>query len=98
MEFHHPAIYHSVLPLVLPAYYGSPLADKELKANKMFISGGAGYRNAGMFIDLTYTHALQKDVNFPYRLSDKANTFATTKTSGGGVMLTVGFKIWRNGA
>ncbi|MEP7371797.1 MAG: aromatic hydrocarbon degradation protein [Chitinophagaceae bacterium] len=75
------------------AYYGNPYSDKELKANKMFISGGLGYRNAGIFIDLTYVHGLQKDVNFPYRLPDKANTFATTKGAGGNVMLTVGFKI-----
>jgi hypothetical protein len=75
------------------AYYGNPYADKELKANKMFVSGGLGYRNAGIFIDLTYVHGLHKDVNFPYRLPDKANTFATTKGSGGNVMLTVGFKI-----
>ena len=68
-------------------------ADSELKANKMFISGGLGYRNAGIFIDLTYVHGLHKDVSFPYRLPDKANTFATTKGSGGNVMLTVGFKI-----
>jgi hypothetical protein len=75
------------------AYYGNPYSDKELKANKMFVSGGLGYRNAGIFIDLTYVHALQKDVNFPYRLPDKANTFATTKGRGGNVMLTFGFKI-----
>lgn len=75
------------------AYYGNPYADKELKANKMFISGGLGYRNQGIYVDLTYVHGLQKDANFPYRLSDKANTFATTKGSGGNVMLTLGFKI-----
>jgi hypothetical protein len=75
------------------AYYGSPYADKELKANKMFISGGLGYRNAGMFIDLTYAHGLHKDVSFPYRLPDKANTYASTKGSGGNISLTVGFKI-----
>lgn len=75
------------------AYYGNPYADKELKANKMFISGGLGYRNAGMFIDLTYVHGLHKDVNFPYRLPDKANTFASVKSSGGNIALTVGFKI-----
>lgn len=75
------------------AYYGSPYADKELKANKMFISGGLGYRNAGIFIDLTYVHGLHKDVSFPYRLPDKANTFATTKGAGGNIMLTFGFKI-----
>jgi hypothetical protein len=75
------------------AYYGNPYSDKELKASKMYLSGGLGYRNAGIFIDLTYVHALQKDVNFPYRLPDKANTFATTKGGGGNIMLTLGFKI-----
>ncbi|MGZ8549626.1 MAG: OmpP1/FadL family transporter [Chitinophagaceae bacterium] len=75
------------------SYYGSPYSDKELKANKMFVSGGLGYRNAGIFIDLTYVHALQKDVDFPYRLPDKANTYATTKGGGGNLMLTFGFKI-----
>lgn len=75
------------------AYYGNPYADKELKANKIFISGGVGYRKAGIFIDLTYVHGFQKDVDFPYRLPDKANTFATTKASGGNVMLTFGVKI-----
>jgi hypothetical protein len=75
------------------AYYGSPYKDKELKASKMFISGGLGYRNAGMYIDLTYAHGLHKDVNFPYRLPDKANTFANVKSSGGNISLTLGFKI-----
>jgi hypothetical protein len=75
------------------AYYTSPYKDKELKGNKMFVSGGLGYRNAGFFVDLTYIYGLQKDINFPYRLSDKANTFANTRTNGGNVMLTLGFKI-----
>ncbi len=75
------------------SYYGNPYADSEFKANKMYVSGGLGYRNAGIFIDLTYMHALHKDVNFPYRLPDKANTFATTKGNGSNVMLTFGFKI-----
>ncbi|MGZ8509912.1 MAG: OmpP1/FadL family transporter [Chitinophagaceae bacterium] len=75
------------------SYYGSPYSDKELKANKMFVGGGLGYRNAGIFIDLTYVHALQKGVDFPYRLPDKANTYATTKGGGGNLMLTFGFKI-----
>jgi hypothetical protein len=75
------------------SYYGDPYKDKELKGNRMFISGGLGYRHAGMFIDLTYVHSLQKDVNFPYRLPDKANTFATLRNSGSNLMLTLGFKI-----
>lgn len=75
------------------AYYGNPYADDQLKANKTFLSGGLGYRNAGIFIDLTYTHALHKDNDFPYRLPDKANTYSTIKGNGSNVMLTVGFKI-----
>ena len=76
------------------AYYGSPYKDKDLKARRMYISGGLGYRNKGMFIDLTYVHQLNKDVNFPYRLTaPRQNTFATLKETGGNVMLTVGIKI-----
>ena len=75
------------------SYYTSPYQDKELKGNKMYFSGGLGYRNAGFFVDLTYVHGIQKDVNFPYRLPDKANTFASVKGTGGNIMLTVGIKI-----
>ena len=76
------------------AYYTSPYKDKELKARKMFASGGLGYRNKGVFVDLTYVHRLNKDVNFPYRVnSPRANTFADLRENGGNVILTVGFKI-----
>lgn len=76
------------------AYYTSPYKDKELKGRKMFASGGLGYRNKGMFLDLTYVHRLNKDVNFPYRVnSPRANTFASLKDNGGNVVVTVGFKI-----
>jgi hypothetical protein len=60
------------------AYYTSPYEDKELKGRKMFVSGGLGYRNKGMFIDLTYVQRLNKDVNFPYRVNPpRANTLLT---------------------
>ena len=76
------------------AYYTSPYKDKELKGRKMFASAGLGYRNKGVFADLTYVHRLNKDVNFPYRVnSPRANTFADLKDSGGNILLTVGFKI-----
>lgn len=75
------------------AYYGNPYSDAELKANRMFITGGIGYRHSGMYIDLTYVHAIQKDVSFPYRLPDKANTFANTRINGSNLMLTLGVKI-----
>jgi hypothetical protein len=75
------------------SYYGNPYEEKEfLKGRRMFLSGGLGYRNKGMFIDLTYVHGLHRDVNFPYRLPDKANTFAVVKGGGSNIVATVGFK------
>lgn len=75
------------------AYYGSPYEDKGLKAHKMNVSGGVGYRNKGIFLDLTYVHGLNKDVNFPYRLADKPNTFADTRNNNGNVIMTFGVKF-----
>jgi hypothetical protein len=75
------------------SYYGNPYSDGNLKGNKTFISGGVGYRNKGKFIDVSYVAAINNDVNFPYRLSDKANTFATVKGNGGTLAVTVGLKF-----
>jgi hypothetical protein len=76
------------------AYYGNPYQDSELKGRKMFISGGFGYRNKGMFVDISYVQRLNKDVNFPYRVSyPRANTYAILKDNGGNILLTLGFKI-----
>lgn len=76
------------------AYYGSPYREKELKASKMNLSGGLGYRHKGIFVDLTYVHRIDKDVHFPYRVNaPRANTFASIKETGGNVLLTFGVKI-----
>lgn len=75
------------------SYYGSPYEDKELKGRKMNISGGLGYRDKGIFIDLTYVQGLNRDVDFPYRLSDKSNTFADVRNNNGKLILTAGFKF-----
>lgn len=75
------------------AYYTSPYQQSELKANRMYISGGAGYRNKGIFVDLTYVQGFTNDVNFPYRLADKENTYASIKQSSGTVLLTIGCKF-----
>jgi hypothetical protein len=75
------------------AYYGNPYRDEALNGKRMFISGGLGYRNKGYFIDLAYVHRITNDVNFPYRLNDKANTFAEVQGGGGTVVATVGFKF-----
>lgn len=76
------------------AYYSNPYKDKSnLKADMMNISGGLGYRNKGIFVDLAYVQNLTKDVNFPYRITSGANTFATVNGSNGNAVLTVGFKF-----
>jgi hypothetical protein len=75
------------------AYYGNPYKDDELKGNYTLLSGGLGYRNKGFFIDLTYVYNIRKDVNFPYRLEDRANTFATVNQKQSNVMMSVGFKF-----
>ncbi|MBL7698657.1 MAG: hypothetical protein JNK79_10870 [Chitinophagaceae bacterium] len=74
-------------------YYGAPYNDSQLKARKMNISGGLGYRNKGIFVDATYVLGVNRDVDFPYRLGDRANTFAELKDNNSSVLLTVGIKF-----
>lgn len=75
------------------AYYGSPYKDDQLKASRLVTSAGIGIRTQGMFFDIAYAHMSNKDFNFPYRLNDKANTYAEQTGSRGNVMVTLGFKL-----
>jgi len=75
------------------AFFGSPYADKEIQANRILATGGFGYRNHGIFIDLSYAHSFVNDAQFAYRLSDKPNTFATQTGNVGNIMLTFGVKF-----
>jgi hypothetical protein len=75
------------------AYTTNPYQGGQLKADQYFISGGLGYRNKGFFVDLTYVAGFGKDADFPYRLSDKANTYATLKQNTGTILMTIGIKL-----
>jgi hypothetical protein len=76
------------------AYYGNPYKDIHgEKGSKLNLSGGLGYRNKGFFVDLTYVHSLNKDVQFGYRLANASYYGANIKNTTGNVLLTVGFKI-----
>ncbi len=85
------------------AYYTNPYKDKGLvDANKAqnggtpgrtLISGGLGYRHKGFFIDLTYIYSINKDINFPYRLEDRANTFASLNDNRSNIVASIGFKF-----
>ena len=84
---------HTIMFRLGGAYYGSPYADKNLKANRILATGGLGYRDHGMFIDLSYAHTVTKDAQFAYRLNDKPNTFAEQGGSRGNIVLSLGFKF-----
>lgn len=73
------------------AYYSNPYQNE--KASRIKIGGGLGYRNKGVFIDLTYVHSLNKDVNYPYRLQDNVYYPAFVKNNVGNIIATVGFKL-----
>lgn len=76
------------------AYYGNPYKNiSGEKGNKLNLSGGLGYRNKGIFVDVTYVHSMTKDVHLPYRLENAAYPRADIKTTAGNVLATVGFKF-----
>jgi hypothetical protein len=76
------------------AYYGNPYKDLAgEKGHRFQLTGGLGYRNKGMFVDIAYAHTMGKDVHYAYRLQNGPFTGATVKNTGGNVLLTVGFKI-----
>ncbi|MFT3679756.1 MAG: hypothetical protein QM791_05765 [Ferruginibacter sp.] len=75
------------------AYYTNPYSDAALKASKMLLSGGLGYRHRGFFADLTYVHSFNKDVDVAYRLADKPSTFSTIKNQRGNIVASIGVKF-----
>ena len=75
------------------SYSLSPYASSDIKASRASVGGGLGYRNRGIFIDLTYVENFLKDASFPYRLGDKDNVFATVNQHTGNLIFTVGIKF-----
>lgn len=73
------------------AYYGNPYQNES--ADLFKIAGGLGYRNHGMFIDLTYVYSMNKDINYPYVLEDKPNYPTYLKNNVGSIVATIGFKL-----
>ncbi|HXB08473.1 MAG TPA: hypothetical protein VNW04_15185 [Puia sp.] len=75
------------------AYYTNPYSTGGIKADRLFLSTGLGYRRKSLFVDLTYVARFSRDINVPYYLADKNNFAATLKETGGTAMLTVGIKL-----
>ncbi len=76
------------------AYYGNPYKNiNGEKGNWLQLTGGLGYRNKGIFVDLAYVHNIKNDINSPYRLQSGLYKNADIRGVAGNVVLTVGFKI-----
>lgn len=76
------------------SYYGNPYKNLDgEKGHRFQASGGLGYRNKGIYVDLTYVYTMGKDVQFPYRLQYAPSPSANIKSTGGNVIVTIGFKI-----
>ncbi|MBX3253407.1 MAG: outer membrane protein transport protein [Chitinophagaceae bacterium] len=83
------------------AYYGNPYTNRYfndkpqdiVNGSRMNITGGLGWRNKGMFVDLAYIHQIINDGYYPYRLETGPYSIAAIKSTSGTVLLTVGFKF-----
>jgi hypothetical protein len=75
------------------SYSTDPYSSTQLSANRMTFSGGVGYRKKGIIIDITYVEAITHDLNFPYRLENKDNVYATVKQYTGNIILSIGIKF-----
>ncbi|HRO45199.1 hypothetical protein [Agriterribacter sp.] len=82
-------------------YYSNPYTSNYFdnqpgditNASRMNISGGLGWRNKGMFVDLAYIHQIIKDAYYPYRLDEGVYNAAKLSNTIGNILLTVGFKF-----
>jgi hypothetical protein len=77
-------------------YMGNPYKDKPEGAvnnRRLTPSLGLGYRDKGLFLDLTYAHTFGREFHVPYLLNDNGSPFANNNFSNGQVVATVGFKF-----
>jgi hypothetical protein len=74
------------------AYYSNPYSQSGQKADKLFLTTGAGYRVKAFFVDLAYVMGYTHNIDFPYRLADKTNYAAALHQTSGNVVLTFGIK------
>jgi hypothetical protein len=83
--------FNTVMVRLGGAYYGNPYKDE--KASRVKLGGGLGYRNKGVFLDLTYVYNINKDVHYPYRLEGNSFDAASIKNNMGNIVATLGFKL-----
>ena len=75
------------------SYSMNPYSSSELKANRMTVGGGLGYRKHGIFIDLTYVESYPERCEFSLPSRRKDNVYSTVKQYTGNLLLTFGIKF-----
>ncbi len=76
------------------AFLGNPYENiAGEQGSRMQLSGGLGYRDQGIYVDLTYVHLSGTDVHAPYRLANGNFPMAKINQQGAQVVLTFGVKI-----
>jgi len=74
------------------AYYSNPYNQPGIKADRLYLSTGLGYRVKAFFADLAYTMMVDRNIDVPYRLADKSNSYASLRETGGSLLFTIGMK------
>lgn len=76
------------------AFLGNPYENLYgEKGSRTQLSTGLGYRDRGIYIDLTYVQLSGKDVHAPYRLANGNFPMARLQQQGAQVVLTFGVKL-----
>lgn len=83
------------------AYYGNPYTNTffynnpghTVAASRTSVTGGLGWRNKGMFVDLACVYQMIKDGYYPYELDTTEFDIARIKANQVNVLLTLGFKF-----
>ncbi len=78
-------------------YLQSPFEKNALptgvKGYRLIPSFGVGYRDKGIFADITYSHSIGDGVHFPYFLEKNIYPYATSNINNGQILATIGFKF-----
>ncbi len=74
-------------------YMGDPYVNNSIDQSITRISGGLGYRNKDMFVDLSVVHSQYKSLRTPYTFYDGTGPQATLENQNLNVSLTLGFNF-----
>jgi len=77
----------------LQSPYKKEVLPDGINGYRLIPSLGIGYRDKGVFADLTYAHTIGDDVHFPYVLTGNIYPFAAANINRGQILITLGTKF-----